>query len=500
VVRFVASRWLIAFALVTAAPCVAQSVSPLTEFVDWTDSPALSPDGKTLAFQWTKSDYSSWIFLRPIRGGQPISFAGSDDKEGSPARSRWSPDGRKIAFLRYYCSQCNSQLFVKTVPRGAERALGEVCMSASAWTPDGRFLIASAPGSLGNTDCHIMLIPVDGGRRINMVGTEGSVVALSPDGKRLAYAARNRLKLASLTGDFRLAGTPITLANEPHAITTINWVPSGHELVYQVWSGGILYSKLISAEGVPSSARLANTGGNIDISQILADGSGLGTEQSGKSALWRIDLQSAPQEPEKVQTIPWTDRLLHVSPDGRSLAFATNRNGATQVRVSRLDGSQSRTLVSSIPPFGSYGDSTNVAGISWSPDGKWIALLTEPGVGHGVDDARLFLVPTAGGRLRVLVELCSQVRDSTPWSANSQSVFISKEDEQYKASYFQVDISSGTQTPVQELPVSPRDLTLLPPEAEQPHLAQDGRFLYFEQRESNKRRLVTVRNLLPTRQ
>jgi WD40 repeat protein len=267
-------------------------------------------------------------------------------------------------------------------------------------------------------------------------------------------------------------------------------------LVFQVWSEGILYSKLISAEGVPPSGRLANAGGNIEISQILADGSGLGTEQGSMSALWRIDLQSASQEPEKVRTIPWTDRLLQVSPDGRFLAFATNRNGPTQVLVSRFDGSQSRTLVSSIPPFGSYGDSTGVADISWSPDGNWIALLTEPGVGHGVDDARLFLVPTAGGRLQVLVELCSQVRDSTPWSANSQSVFISKEDQQYKASYFQVDLSSGTQTPVLELPASPRHLTLLPPEAEQPHLAQGGRFLYFERRKSNKRRLVAVRNLL----
>lgn len=240
--------------------------------------------------------------------------------------------------------------------------------------------------------------------------------------------------------------------------------------------------------------------GNIDISRILADGSGLGTEQRGKSALWRIDLQSASKEPEKVQTIPWTDEFLHVSPDGRFLAFATNRNGATQLLISRLDGSQPRTLVSSIPPFDSYGDATNVAGISWSPDGKWIALLTEPGVGHGDDDARLFLVPAAGGRLRVLVELCSQVRDSTLWSADSQSVFISKDDEHYKAHYFRVDISSGAQTAVQQLPESPRNLALLPPKAEQPHLAQDRRFLYFEQQESDKSRLVMVRNLLPARQ
>ncbi len=260
-IGFVASRWLVAFALAAAAPCAAQIVTSLSELSDSTDSPVLSPNGKTLAFESTKPDYSSWIFLRPIGGGQPISFAGSDDNEGSPAVPRWAPDGRKIAFLRFYCEQCNSQLFVKSVAQGRERALGEVCMTPPAWTPNGRFLIASVPGKSGNANCHIALIPVDGSRRVTLLRTEGSIVSLSPDGQHLAYAARNRLKLARLTGSFRLDGTPLTLANEPHAITTINWTPSGHELVYQVWSGGILYSKLISTQGGPSSGRVVNAAG-----------------------------------------------------------------------------------------------------------------------------------------------------------------------------------------------------------------------------------------------
>ena len=318
---------------------------------------------------------------------------------------------------------------------------------------------------------------------------------MSPDGKRLAYAAGNILKLVNLTADYQVVGTPVTLAREPHAISSFNWLRNGHELLYQVWSNGSKYTRLASAEHAPSAPRLVNIGGNIGVSQILSDGSALGTESLGQSALWRIDMQSATHEAEKVRSIPWTDQLLQVSPNGQFVAFATNRNGPTQIWIFRPDGSQPRVLVSSIPPFGTYGDQTTVDSLSWSPDGKWIALLTEPGVGHGVEDARLFLVSAAGGPPRILAN-CSQIRDPTLWSADSQSVFIGKDNEHYEASYFQVDIVSGKQTAIPKLPPSPRDLVPLPPGAEQPHLAESGHFIYFEQREPTRTRIVMIENFL----
>ena len=86
------------------------------------------------------------------------------------------------------------------------------------------------------------------------------------------------------------------------------------------------------------------------------------------------------------------------------------------------------------------------------------------------------------------------------WSADSQSIFVRKDDENYDASYFQVELVSGKQTaiPSDRMPQLP--LLPLPSGAEQPHLAQGGRFLYFQlsdQSDRSKTRIVSIRNLPP---
>jgi dipeptidyl aminopeptidase/acylaminoacyl peptidase len=264
-IGFRISHTLITFALVIGPSLVAQVVRPLTDFDQWiVGAPSLSPEGKTLAFEWEKPGLSERIFLRPFSGGRAISFASIDDKDGHPTNPSWSPDGKQLAFLRDYCASCNHELFVKGYPDGHERQLGEVCWSRPSWTPDSRFLVASQPIGNDNEECRAVLIPADGSRRINLVAAESDLAAVSQDGKRLAYAAGNQLKLAGPTADLHVAETPVTLAKEPHAIWSINWVPDGHAIFYQVVADGNYYSRLVMTEGAPSP-RTVNLHGNIEI-------------------------------------------------------------------------------------------------------------------------------------------------------------------------------------------------------------------------------------------
>ena len=53
--------------------------------------PAISPDGKTLAFS-----YQGDIWTMPLAGGSPLRLT---IHEGYESRPIWSPDGKNISFL-----------------------------------------------------------------------------------------------------------------------------------------------------------------------------------------------------------------------------------------------------------------------------------------------------------------------------------------------------------------------------------------------------------------
>ena len=81
--------------------------------------PQLSPDGATIAYVRSQSDYAtdrqtSDIILAATAGGAPkATFTGS-----SP---RWSPDGRAVAFIGQRDGR--SGIFIRDVASGAERFL-----------------------------------------------------------------------------------------------------------------------------------------------------------------------------------------------------------------------------------------------------------------------------------------------------------------------------------------------------------------------------------------
>src|SRR5579871_1163333 len=238
-----------------AASCDAQSITPLSIVKsaegDIVSSPNLSPDGKTLVFDWTRTKGRSGLFTRAIDGTKTTRFAeAEDDDAGFASDPRWSPDGTQIAFLRDYCHFCAHQLFVKVYPQGDERKLGDVCGSPASWTPDARFIVAaefkvSPEDDAGDGECRLVLVPVDGSPRTILID-EGRLAAVSPDGKRLAYTVGNIVKIVSLDARFHVTGAPVAIAAEPHGIATIHWTPDGRGVLYQVGDNGGLYTRVVS--------------------------------------------------------------------------------------------------------------------------------------------------------------------------------------------------------------------------------------------------------------
>lgn len=363
---------------------------------------------------------------------------------------------------------------MKDYPNGPERSLGEVCGATPSWTPDGKYVLAAEQAGPypGWPPCRLVRIPANGkGPRLRLAN-EGDQLALTNDGSRLAYAAGHIVKTVALDSDFRFKATPNVVAKEPHEISTLHWSASGDSLLYQAWT----YTKAITN----GTSRVVPTSLRVWISQLLPDGSALAVQDENTSTLWRHDVK-ANTEPQQLRSIPWTDDDLTVSPSGDQLAFTTTRNGAPQIWLSKLDGKNTRVLVRAIPPFHRYGDRTGVDGLSWSPDGKWIALSTNPGIGHGDTSGRIFVVPAAGGAVRKLANYGSWP-PAPLWALDSSAVYVSD----YKDKYFSVNIATGrlASVPKSDLP------------APSPYV-EDGRYHYYVKRPDPLAfRIVKIANLL----
>jgi dipeptidyl aminopeptidase/acylaminoacyl peptidase len=98
---------------------------------------------------------------------------------------------------------------------------------------------------------------------------------------------------------------------------------------------------------------------------------------SGKtnSDLWMVPLAGG--EPRRLTTAPGTDNHPRWSPDGKAIAFLSNRGGSAQVWLLPVEGGEARQLTK-LP--------IDVAGPIWSPKGDVIAFTAEVVPGKSAEE------------------------------------------------------------------------------------------------------------------
>ena len=149
-------------------------------------NPAVSPDGKYLAFASDRAGEGNLdIWVQALPGGEPVRLTKDAADEDFPS---FSPDGNKIAFQS---ERDGRGIYSIPILGGEPRLLAQKAIRPR-YSPDGQRLSFADPSSLRQTlTAAVFLMPAEGGARTEF-RTEffaSSNPIWSPDASRLLYAA-----------------------------------------------------------------------------------------------------------------------------------------------------------------------------------------------------------------------------------------------------------------------------------------------------------------------
>lgn len=354
--------------------------------------PALSPDGKMAAYAHRNSFGDTDLMLRSTApGGQATILTQTEDNDRYPV---WSPQGDQLAFVRVDLDW-NCRLHIISIPAGKERLLAPCLgdhMPHLTWRPDGRALVLTAltDGEPGRS--RLMSVPLDGGPPSPVpvpadVGADDWMPAYSPDGSLLAFVrALPGRQMVLLVGDARTGHERRRLPLEP-GISHFAWAADGQG--FYVTNGsrrrrGLWHVDMRTGRWqqiMPSIGRLGlisvdRTRGTLLVETYRGHSD---IVEFGPSGNQHVLLGSTANEYEP-----------QLSPDGRVMAFVSDRLGGPQVWLAVEDGPP-RPLTDL--------RATILTGLRWSPDGGRLLFVVENGTAHD-----LYQVEPASGQTTRLTQ------------------------------------------------------------------------------------------------
>ena len=394
---------------------------PLTTLPGLQRYPSLSPDGGYVAFSWTglKQDNAD-IYVQMIGAGSPLRLMTDPRNDYSPV---WSPDGRWIAFLRRQWDAGKSEVRLIGPLGGPERKVTEIRVGESyawppylAWCPDSNCLVVTdTPGE--GQPAALFVVSLETGAKEQLTDPELPATgdtnpAVSPDGRWLVFR-RNASAIA--TGELYrlpLASGPVSgasaapagliAAGEPQRLTPATldaeyptWIPGSREILFS--ARGSLWRLTVvgetPGEGMPARLPFVGEDGMMPVVSRSQPGRPprlVYVRSFQNYNTWRVETSAPGATASSPPAVSFssTRRDFHpqFSPDGRRVAFGSDRSGEPEIWLADPDGSNAVQLT------------TKAAGSGyprWSPDGERIAFISSL-----EGQWEIYVVPAAGGQPR----------------------------------------------------------------------------------------------------
>jgi serine/threonine protein kinase len=354
---------------------------PFTSYPGHERQPSFSPDGNQVAFSWNGENQDNFdIYVKLVGPGTQLRLTTAPEADSCPA---WSPDGRSIAFIREGPGGKASVYLVSSLGP-PERRVAEISRTGDdwsrglAWTPDGKSLVFTNRDS-DSEPLGLFLLSMESGEKRRLTSPQGkafmdSQPAFSPEGRTLAFIREvavgvRDIYLLTLSEDLRPIGEPKRLTFENRLTFSPVWASDGREIVFS--SGLYLDPRLfrIAASGSGKPQRLAGVGENGSELAISHRSRHLVyTRELIDNNIWRLEVpgrHGKTNPPMKLFSSTRVDEDAQFSPDGKKIAFSSNRTGSFEIWICNSDGSHAQQLTS----LGVF-----CGGPQWSPDGERITF------------------------------------------------------------------------------------------------------------------------------
>ena len=346
---------------------------------------AESPDGARLAFtargivsgQWWRLGSSHldqseiWLLTPGALGGY---------RQLTPRGARhvwplWSADGRT---LYYVSDRGGAQNFWAHPLDGEPRQLTRFREGRVLWpsiSRDGRAIaferdlriwrLDPATGAAAEVPVTLRGAPTTPETEHRTFTGDFQELALSPDGKKVAFTVRGEVFAASAKD----GGDAVRVTTTPEREMQVAWAPDSRMIVYV-------------------------------------------SDRGGTPHLYTYDFDT--REEQQVTRGAGKDASPVFSPDGKWIAFT--RDGR-ELRVLRVTDRTERRLAAGYldePPF------VAERSIAWSPDGRWIAYLS----GDEQSFTNAYVVPLAGGPARQVSFLANVFGNTLSWSPDGSFLIL----------------------------------------------------------------------------
>ena len=415
-------------------PRAAIRVVPLTSYPGIEDFPSFSPDGKQVAFSWQQKKEDNFdIYVKTIGEDVPRRLTENPAEDLEPV---WSPDGRRIAFLRaagQFARFFKAKFELMVIPSsgGPQRKIADIHLegplrSHLAWTPDSKSLVVvDRLDTLAGPARHaLFVISVADGQRRQIFDPPlrhfaDSSPAISPDGRMLAFArlpgsaADSQIWLLELSNDFRARGEPKQLTLEKAAISNLAWTADGREIFYRAVRDGAagLWRIFVNERKQARFVLNLPSGRHMGVAISRLGDRAAYTGGYEPLHLWEAKLAAGKAvNPVQFTSSTWGEANARFSPDGKRIAFGSSRSGTAEIWVSESDGSNPRQR-------------TFLRGFSgtprWSANGREIAFDSSAS-GNG----DIWIVSAAGGTPPRRLTTDPATDDSPSWSRDGRWVYF----------------------------------------------------------------------------